>query len=159
VTVLWLEASAARLIRTTATGRRLRETGGPLFGYVGDNRDVVVSEAYGPGPAAHHERLRLIPDHAETQRLIEEIHDRSEGRLSYLGDWHTHPGGSASPSGTDLKSLRDLAADAGMDLGEPVIVIVATTVLTRRPRVRAVRAFHWNPAGGRAELLLINHLA
>lgn len=156
---LWLADDAARTIRTLATSRRLHETGGSLFGYIVDDGDVVVSEAYRPGPAARHERFRLIPDHAHTQRRIEEVHRRTDGRLSYLGDWHTHPGGRATPSGRDRASLGELASDDGMDLASPVMLIVSTTVLRRCPRVRAIRAFQWDTTARREVPVPVTHFS
>ena len=141
---LYLSDTADAAIRRHARTRRLVETGGPLFGYVDDRSgDVVVAIAYGPGPGARHRPRSLRPDRAATQAAIREVHERSRGALSYIGDWHTHPGGAARPSGWDLRSLAAIASEQDVDLPEPVALIVSTVVLSRHVRVRDPGAFKW----------------
>jgi integrative and conjugative element protein (TIGR02256 family) len=122
------------------------ETGGPLFGYTDPStRDTVVAIAYGPGPNARHRPRSFAPDPDATDAAIREVHARSRGSYSYIGDWHTHPGGAGRPSRRDADALAAIAAEAEVDLPEPVMVIVPTTILRRHVRVRDPGAFRWIP--------------
>lgn len=154
---LWLPVSADDAIRAEAKTRRVVETGGPVFGYFDEgSRDCVVVIACGPGPKARHRPRSLSPDRDATHAAIHEMHARSAGVLSYLGDWHSHPGGHERPSGRDLDSLAVIADDSAVDVPEPVMVIVPTVVLTRRVRVRTVAAYRWNACPRVAERLDVN---
>jgi integrative and conjugative element protein (TIGR02256 family) len=151
---LWLSAATDAIFRAEARKRRLVETGGPLFGYTDDGTgDTVVVVAYGPGPAARHRPRSFRPDRDATRAAIREVHKQSSGALAYIGDWHTHPGGSARPSGWDLRALATIASEPPVELPEPIAVIVPTLVLRRRVRVRDPAAFKWVP-----DLRTVQHL-
>lgn len=50
-----------------------------------------------------------------TPAAREHVRERSRqtgGLISFMGLWHTHPGGSASPSQTDIDAMRKLIAEA-----------------------------------------------
>lgn len=144
----WLHHDPEATIRRQAVELSLRETGGPLFGYESADGDLVICEAYGPGPRAKRAQFRLVADMQHTQKLIDEVHRRTDGVLSYLGDWHTHPGGRPAPSGTDARTLAALAQDDGMAFARPVALIVVTGILPRRSRVRTLRCWRWDPDCG-----------
>jgi integrative and conjugative element protein (TIGR02256 family) len=42
----------------------------------------------------------------------------------YLGEWHFHPDGSPSPSGTDCDQMRNIASAISYQCPEPVMVII-----------------------------------
>jgi integrative and conjugative element protein (TIGR02256 family) len=142
---LWLAQAADALIRAEARSRRLVETGGPLFGYLDPGSgDSVVVLAYGPGPRARHRPWSIAPDREATQAAVKEVHASSEGALSYIGEWHTHPGGTDRPSRQDLNSIATIASEEGVDVAEPLMMIVPTVVMRRRVRVRTVAAYQWD---------------
>lgn len=143
---LWIAEGADATIRAEARLRRLVETGGPLFGYSDDDTgDSVVAIAYGPGPRARHRPYSFVPDREATRDAIAEVHETSSGALSYIGEWHTHPGGSARPSRRDVASLATIASEPAVDLPRPIAVIVPTVILRRRVRVRDPSGFRWIP--------------
>jgi len=79
------------------------ETGGWLFGDTSSG--VVVAHATGPGPTAIRERHALTHDHSalpayRLRRLWGDVH------ANRIGQWHSHPGGSGSPSEVDLRGWR-----------------------------------------------------
>jgi len=146
---LWLSDRAEAVIRNEARLRRIVETGGPIFGYLAAyGSDTIVELAFGPGPRARHRPRSLIPDQIATQTAITEVHDKSRGASSYLGEWHTHPGGPALPSLRDTLSVRAIAEDPGVDFSAAVMLIVPTAVLRRRVRVKDPAAFRWCAAAG-----------
>jgi integrative and conjugative element protein (TIGR02256 family) len=154
---LWLSASADAVIRTEARHRRFVETGGPLFGYTdASSRDAVVAIAYGPGPKARHRPRSLTPDPDATDAAIREVHARSRGSFSYIGEWHTHPGGAARPTRRDVDALAAIADELAVDLPAPIAIIVPTAIMRRRIRVRDPGAFRWIPVVGAVQRLDVN---
>lgn len=100
-----------------------RETGGVLLGWRND-RDIVVEHVIGAGPEADHQRSSFRPDPGWQEARIAELYERSGRLLEYLGDWHTHPGGTPHPSRRDERTLRHIASSSEARCPEPVMVIM-----------------------------------
>jgi integrative and conjugative element protein (TIGR02256 family) len=141
---VWLVGD--RLATLEAEARRfwVRETGGPLFGYETADGDLVVTEVFGPGPNAKHQRFRLVPDPGHTQAMIDQVAETSGGRDRYLGEWHSHPLGRSRPSDTDVNTLIDIAAQAEVQLPRPLALIQQTKPYRRRARMGELGAFRWD---------------
>lgn len=154
---VWLFPDADRLIRREARARRFVETGGPLFGYFDpESGDAVIVEARGPGPEAKHRPRALIPDLRATQQAMDDVHARSQGAWGYVGEWHTHPGGTASPSQRDIGALAAISDDRDTDLAEPLALIVATIITRPRVQIRSVAAFRWRAESRTAQALVVH---
>lgn len=102
------------------------ETGGVLLGYADrtDAARIQVTIQIGPGPKAVHRRHFFHPD---SEWQAQEIADAyaSSGRVStYLGDWHSHPGGSRRPSGLDRSTARRIARCEQARVPHPVMLIL-----------------------------------
>lgn len=121
------------------------ETGGALFGW----RDVdqcVIACAGDPGPRARHRRYLFEADRGHNQKLINRIHDKSEGVYRFLGSWHSHPGTSREPSKRDRTTAGEIAADSKVNLPEPLIVIISQ-VLAAPPTddlIQAICCYSWS---------------
>lgn len=100
------------------------ETGGVLMGFVTANRAVVTS-VVGPGPRAVHRRRSFTPDAEWQQQRVAELYERAGRRDTYLGDWHTHPGGSTRASFTDWLAARTIARSRDARCPNPVMLILA----------------------------------
>ena len=149
----WLDVEARGQIEREARRYRLRETGGPLFGFDDEDTDqLVIVGAGGPGPRATHRRRVFIPDRAAVDRAIARVHEASDGRYAFLGSWHTHPLGRPAPSATDIATAREVAADPETDLPRPLVLIQATNPLRRTLRDRDLRAWRWSLLDDRLEL-------
>lgn len=140
---VWLDPNARAQIEREAARQRLVETGGPLFGFAGDG-DLVVIGAGGPGPRARHRPTSFRPDREAVDRAIERAHAASKQRYRYLGSWHTHPFGRATPSGRDIATARDISRDEPVDLPQPLLLIQATLPTRRTLRDSDLRAYHWS---------------
>lgn len=121
----------ADLTRTADTFAPL-ETGGVLLGYwvhaPGEGpraAEAVVTAWVGPGPRAVHRRRFFSPDHLFQEQEIARLYSAS-GRLStYIGDWHTHPGGPGSLSSRDRMALRRIATAPAARAPSPVMIVLA----------------------------------
>jgi integrative and conjugative element protein (TIGR02256 family) len=102
------------------------ETGGVLLGYTDrtDARRIQVTLQLGPGPRAVHRRHFFDPDSEWQAHEIAAAY-ASSGRVStYLGDWHSHPGGSRRPSGLDRSTARRIALCGRARASHPVMLIL-----------------------------------
>jgi integrative and conjugative element protein (TIGR02256 family) len=102
------------------------ETGGVLIGYQdpGDAALIQVETQIGPGPAAVHARHRFKPDAAWQEARIAAAYTESGRIFTYLGDWHSHPQGSAKPSRLDRSTARRIARSREARMSRPLIVIL-----------------------------------
>jgi integrative and conjugative element protein (TIGR02256 family) len=106
------------------------ETGGILMGYWSDRRDeVVVTQSVGPGPMANHAPGAFSPDHQYHRDEVARIYRRSEGGVTYLGDWHSHPGAAAYMSLKDRHTLCAIALDPPSRAPTPIMVVIGGQAL------------------------------
>ncbi len=113
------------------------EVGGWLLGYwTADERNVIVTHATPAG-------RRGTPFHVRIsgrghRKHFDEAWAASEGHVTFLGDWHSHPGGSLLPSTRDRRALAKLAQQSDYGTPRPLLAIART------PR------WPWRRVGGRA---------
>lgn len=105
------------------------EIGGWLLGYRHDDA-VVVTHATAP-------RSRGTPAGVTVsgrghRPAFDRLWDATGGRVTFLGDWHTHPGGPAVPSERDRAAAGQIADDPDFRTPSPLVAIVATPRLPRR---------------------------
>lgn len=112
-------------MRELATRRAPLETGGILLGYEADDQQVVVTAIIGPGPNAKHRRFRFRPDYDDQQHRLEAHFARTNGRETYLGDWHTHPFGDCALSWLDQRVLLRIANARSSGTARPIMVVLA----------------------------------
>jgi integrative and conjugative element protein (TIGR02256 family) len=105
------------------------EVGGWLLGYwAAEGAGVVVTHATPPGPRGAPSGVTISASgHAAR---FEEAWQHSAGHVTFLGDWHTHPGGVPLPSSTDRLALEQLAEIS--EFGTPVPLIAIACVPRRR---------------------------
>lgn len=142
---IWIADDTRCQIAREATRRRVRETGGPLFGYA-DGEDVVLVGAGGPGPRARHRISSFRPDHDAVDRAIQRVATASDRRFRYQGSWHTHPLGRPSPSPTDITGVQSIREEPGVGLDRPVLIILRVSPLRRTISDRDMRAYRWSLA-------------
>ena len=100
------------------------EAGGALMGHINDDRSGIVTMCViGPGPEATHNRMSFIPDYPYQEAEITRLYNESERTLAYLGDWHSHPNGAASLSGTDKRTLMNIATFPEARITFPIMIL------------------------------------
>lgn len=125
-----LYVSAAIIERIAALPARPWEVGGWLLGYSDEEEDaIVVTHATPPSrgtPFSIHISGR------RHRRYFDQAWCASDGHVTFLGDWHTHPGGPPIPSERDEEAMQQVADDP--DFGEgPTLIAIAATGRWRRP--------------------------
>ena len=103
------------------------EAGGQLFGAV-NGTTISIVDATGPRRTDRRSRCSYIPDRKAEQR---EIDGRFAVGLHFLGDWHTHPELLPTPSGTDLRNMRECVKRSKRAVSGFLLLIVGTAPLPR----------------------------
>lgn len=125
-TTVWVTSDVLAYCWDEASRAFPNETGGVLMGWHRPERqEVVVVHAVGPGPGGIHQPHRFEPDNDHHVATVGEVYQRSGRKVTYLGDWHTHPGGLPTPSRTDLRTLSRIAEDEPSRCPEPITLILA----------------------------------
>lgn len=122
---LWITTAALEAAQAEGSTHAPEESGGVLLGWRGPARsEYVVTDLLGPGPGASHERTRFEPDYPWQERQIADRYEASGRRVTYLGDWHTHPGGPARPSRRDVRTLVTIARSPAARIPDPIMVVL-----------------------------------
>jgi len=122
----WLSKRARVAMFNEASEQYPLETGGVLIGYWNEG-DVVIVEAVGPGPRAHHGRGSFEPDQVFHETAVADRYRDSQFRNSYLGDWHSHPNGAGRLSRMDVAALRKISLFQLARAPTPLMMIVHGT--------------------------------
>ena len=99
------------------------ETGGVLAGHPLENGDFIITNASGPGPKATHSATKFEKDVEYCQKFLDELFINSKKQIVYIGEWHSHPNENNKPSGTDLKSLTEIAFQKEYLTDMPIMII------------------------------------
>jgi integrative and conjugative element protein (TIGR02256 family) len=87
------------------------ETGGVLFGQRDPAAGVLwVDEASGPPPDSIASPEEFVCGTDGVKERDEKVRKRTRRATSFVGMWHTHPGGPAIPSPRDVASMAELVS-------------------------------------------------
>lgn len=120
----WVDLALLHAMVDSARTAAPLETGGMLIGYRSSPDSVVVTALIGAGPQASATATSFRPDSDWQQQRLEEIYVASGRTRTYLGDWHSHPGGDHRLSPRDRRTLRRIAETAEAHLDRPLMAIV-----------------------------------
>ncbi len=124
--VAWLAVEVLEALTAEASAKALNETGGVLLGYwVQLGTEVVLTDSIGPGPRAVHGPKDFLPDHEYHEVEIARKYKASGRRTTYLGDWHSHAGGTTSLSRKDEKTLANIARERAARAPTPLMAVIA----------------------------------
>jgi len=103
-----------------------RETGGVLLGSFDLDRKIAYVVDMIPSPPDSKEMPFLyIRGCKGLKRKVSAIHDRTDGMLHYVGEWHSHPDNcSTTPSDLDLEVFSWLTDHMSAD-GYPALMMIA----------------------------------
>lgn len=123
---IWLTDAVLKAMVVEARGTEPLESGGVLLGWRDpEGLELVVAQVIGPGPRATHRRTRFSPDNDWQREQIADAYVASGRTVSYLGDWHSHPGGGDTPSRRDERTARRIARSRSARARRPVMLILS----------------------------------
>jgi proteasome lid subunit RPN8/RPN11 len=107
--------------RTSGAGH----TGGLLLGQFDSAcRIGWVSQATGLPPGSTATPLNIKLEMDEVRDFLDDRSSATGGMLTLIGFWHAHPGGSAAPSETDQKTMKDLVASPQWRSAPALLVVL-----------------------------------
>lgn len=105
-----------------AAGRPL-EVGGVLLG-TDCSGYRVVTDLIGPGPMSRATPTSFEPDYAFQQEEVDRLYEANAGDLTYIGDWHSHPGGRCRPSSIDRDAMVTIRTSPDARCPDPIMMII-----------------------------------
>ena len=139
----WLQQAVLDALTAEADQHAPFETGGLILGHRHSPSEIVITDAIGPGPSADHRRTGFDPDTTWQTAELARRYEQADRRLHYLGDWHTHPGGTTTLSRTDRRTLRAIARYPHARCEYPVMAVLADgnpwTLAIRQSTYRLLR--------------------
>ena len=96
------------------------EAGGLLFATI-DFPNIEISVASQPFRKAFRSRTRFSIPVKQRKKMIDKMFNKG---LHFIGEWHTHPENSPTPSSLDLKSMEQLYIQSKHQLENFLMIIV-----------------------------------
>ena len=123
-----IRKDAYQLVKKESAESKDVETGGVLIGHRKEDGTYVVIGASKPGPKATRTNILFEKDEDYCQKFLDDAYNELGEKGLYLGEWHYHPTGGNKPSGTDIKSLTEIAAQENYRIDKPVMIILSPTL-------------------------------
>ncbi len=125
---VWIADTAAAAMRAEAERAHPDETGGMLLGWTNPDENLTaVCTVTGPGPTATHNPTSFEPDTAWQQQHLDAIYAATDGAITFIGDWHTHPSGGFGMSRRDRRTMRHTARTTAARTPHPLMGLLART--------------------------------
>ncbi|MCW3794470.1 Mov34/MPN/PAD-1 family protein [Paenibacillus sp. LS1] len=106
------------------------ESGGIMMGRIlEENSSPMIDEITVPMEGDIQSRTRFLRQAEHHQQIFTLKWEENEGRLFYLGEWHTHPERVPTPSSTDTKNWRKIFLSSNQSIDYLLFVIVGTECL------------------------------
>jgi integrative and conjugative element protein (TIGR02256 family) len=101
------------------------ETGGVLFGEVDEFLKIIwIDEVSGPPPDSVASAAGFLCGTAGVREMHDEKKKRTNGSVTFVGMWHTHPQGLPRPSPTDLGAMKELLQKGNSYLGRRFLMLI-----------------------------------
>lgn len=149
-TKVWLANVAVEVMLVEAASLAPLETGGMVLGYISPNttpEELMVQAVLGPGPHSRHSQSRFEPDGHWQQHQLARHYEESGRITTYLGDWHTHPGGVAVPSRRDERTARAIARSKDARMSRPLMLILGSAARDDEQDEWNLAVYRWTKLG------------
>ncbi len=103
-----------------------KEKGGIVLGQISENEhQVLVCRVSVPGSQDRNRRGSFHRDRKQAQQIIEYEFYNSDGKNTYLGEWHSHPANEAVPSPQDIHMITEQFATNEMKVEFILLFVIA----------------------------------
>lgn len=119
---IWISPAAITAMVEASVKAGRSETGGILIGRYGPEgwfADVVEAT-----PKPKGSRSGWFWFQRSNSGLSALLAERWRDGLHYLGEWHFHPGGAPTPSGSDIRAMWKVAGDEAYRCPAPILIIL-----------------------------------
>ena len=99
------------------------ETGGVLVGHQLGRNSAIATHLIDAGSRCIATPSSFEPDYGHQQSEFDRLY-LVDKELTYLGDWHSHPGGASRPSRTDREMLEGISRSSSKAEAGPYMLIV-----------------------------------
>jgi integrative and conjugative element protein (TIGR02256 family) len=113
------------IARINCTPARPFEVGGWLLGFWAEDASAVFVTHATP-PASHGSPFGVRISGRGHRQRFDDAWDATDGVVTFLGDWHTHPGCPPLPSQQDAKAMEQLAGREQYGTPYPLMAILST---------------------------------
>lgn len=117
-----ISKSVLKTIEEETTFHYPNEFGGVFIGYKTDKNfiitNILIPDEYKNG------KTIFVREPGTLNERLSEIHNITNGKIQYLGEWHSHPDGPTNPSSTDIKAMKEIARDKNINIDKPLLMIV-----------------------------------
>lgn len=130
-----IQESVLEFLEAESLASPRMETGGVLAGRGSlAEGEIVITHASGPGPSAKRTPCSFARDKEYCQSFLDRLAVESRGEVDYLGEWHKHHETEPRPSGQDITTAADIAADPGYHVSLCLLLIMGAS--NRRGSIR-----------------------
>lgn len=117
--------AAKKIIEDEVLLKHPHETGGILIGIYDENlRLATIHSATGPTEDSRHNAMAFERGIIGINEKITFAQKEILPNLHYVGEWHSHPNNSPTPSYTDLKQMQTFAKHKQLGIKAPLLLIV-----------------------------------
>lgn len=128
--------------RLLSLAPRRCEVGGWLLGWWDAAREAIVVATATP-PGRRGTPWGITISGAGHRRRFDAAWDATAGAVTFLGDWHSHPGGPAEPSRRDRRAATAIAGDTDFRTSRPLMGIVSVPRRHGRSLASPPREIRW----------------
>ncbi len=110
-------------IKSKQIKKTQKEVGGQLFAKISQN-EISILKTYLPNKYDKRTYNSFLPSR---KKQMEEIYYSFPRGLHYVGDWHTHPEETPTPSNIDLDSMKECFVKSKHELNNFILIIVGNS--------------------------------
>jgi integrative and conjugative element protein (TIGR02256 family) len=122
--IITIQDSVLNHLISLAKSHLPNEFGGVLIGEYSDNGMKVNITSF-ILPSAYSSTSTSFK--REPERINQEIEhefQRSNGKIIYIGEWHSHPNGSSQYSNADFTTMKDIQKQPNVRITHPLLLII-----------------------------------
>jgi len=131
--LLYLSANSLTKVKDELIKHYPNEFGGVFIGFKNDDvifiSDILIPDKYENG------RTVFVRHPGSLNEQLSLIFNESQGKISYIGDWHSHPNAPATPSSTDLVAIKEIADSKNVNNSSPILMIIEISKEKFEPKI------------------------
>ncbi|MFT5835635.1 MAG: integrative and conjugative element protein (TIGR02256 family) [Sulfurimonas sp.] len=108
-----------------------KERGGLLLGRLFPKENLIVIVEAIESPAISSKSTEIYVDNNIANKDMKQRWKDSGGKITYVGDWHTHPEVMPNPSHIDLNTFKDTYRSSKIDQNLLLCVIIGTNSIEK----------------------------